>query len=66
MVDVIEDHRPLVGGDATGEAPADRDPNALLHLLLDPERGPSDELVGALVEQQDRAGVDLEDLPRAL
>src|SRR5207248_5332241 len=62
VVDFVEDHRPLLGGDPGGEAPADRDPDALLDLLLDPERRARDELVRLFVEQQDRARVYLEDL----
>src|SRR3954451_23283435 len=65
-VDVVEDHRPLLRGDPAGEATTDRDADALLSLLLDAERSPRDELVRVLVEQQDRARVDLEDLPRPL
>ena len=66
VVDVVEDHRPLLGGDPAREAAADRDADALLDLLLDPERGARDELVRLLVEQEDRARVDLEDLARPL
>ena len=66
VVDVVEDHRPLLGGDPPGEARADRDADALLDLLLDAERGAGDELVRRLVEQEDRARVDLEDLARPL
>ena len=66
VVDVVEDHRPLLGGDPPGEARADRDADALLQLLLDAERGAGDELVRRLVEQEDRARVDLEDLARPL
>ena len=66
VVDVVEDHRPLLGGDPSCEAAADRDADALLHLLLDPERRARNELVRFLVEQEDRARVDLEDLPRPL
>ena len=65
VVDVVEDHRPLLGGNPSREAAADRDADALLHLFLDPERRPRDELVRFLVEQENRARVDLEDLPRA-
>ena len=61
-VDVVEDDRPLAGGDAAGEAAADRDPHAGLDLFLDPDRRASDELVGLLVEQQDGAGVGAEDV----
>ena len=66
VVDVVEDHRPLLGGDPAGEAPADRDADALLDLLLDAERRARDELVRLLVEQQDRARVYLEDLAGAV
>ena len=66
MVDVVEDHRPLLGGDPAGEAPADRDADALLDLLLDAERRARDELVRLLVEQEDRARVYLEDLAGAV
>ena len=66
MVDVLEDDRPLLGGDPTREAPAYRDADSLLDLFFDSERGAGDELVRLLVEQEDRAGVDFEDLPRPL
>jgi hypothetical protein len=64
VADVVEDQRPLLGGDAAGEPRADRNPDALLYLLLDAERSARDQLVRVLVEQQDRAGVDIEDLAR--
>ena len=44
----------------------DRDADALLDLLLDAERGARDELVRRLVEEEDRAGVDLEHLARSV
>ena len=66
VVDVVEDHRPLLGGDPAREAPADRDADALLDLLLDAERRARDELVRLLVEQQDRARVYFEDLAGAV
>ena len=66
MVDVVEDHRLLLGGDPAGEATTHRDADALLYLLLEPECRPRDELVRVLVEQEDRTRVDLEDLPRPL
>ncbi len=65
MVDVIEDHRMPVRCDAAREATADRDTHAPLHLLLDPDRCPRDELVRLLVKQQDSARVDTEDLAGA-
>ena len=66
MIDVVEDQRPLLGRDAAGEASADRDADALLDLLLDPERRARDELVRLLVEEEDRARVYFEYLPRPL
>jgi hypothetical protein len=66
VVDVVEDDRLLLGGDPPGEASADRDPDALLDLLFDAERRSCDQLVRPFVEQKDRAGVDLEDLPGPL
>jgi hypothetical protein len=55
VVDVRQDHGPPPGRDPTCEAGADRDPNALLDLLLEPDRGARDQLGTLLVEQQDRA-----------
>ena len=65
VVDVVEHHRLLLRGDATGKAVADGDADALLDLLLDSECGAGDELVRVVVEQEDRARVDVEQLPRA-
>ena len=65
VIDVLEDHRTAVRRDAARETAADRDPNALLDLLLDPHRRPRDELVRLLVQQQDRARVDPENLASA-
>jgi len=66
MVDVVENHRPFLGGYPAREAAAHRNADALFHFLLDPERSARDELVRVLVEQEDRAGVDLEDQTRAV
>ena len=65
VIDVVEDHRLPVRRDAAREATADRDPNTPLDLLLDPDRCPRDELVRLLVQQQDSARVDTEDLAGA-
>jgi hypothetical protein len=65
VIDIVEDHRPHLRSDAAGKAAADRDAHASLDLLLDPDGSPSDELIRLLVEQQDSAGIDLEDLARA-
>ena len=61
MGEVIEDDRPLQGGDAAGEAPAERDADAALDLLLDPDRRTRYKLVRLLVQQQDRARVSPQD-----
>ena len=63
VVDVVEDHRPRVAGDASREAAPERDAHALLDLLLDPDRRARDELLRLLVEQQDRARVAADHLP---
>ena len=65
VIDVIEDHRLPLRRDAAREASADRNTHAALHLLLDPDRCPRDELVRLLVEQQDSARVDFQDLAGA-
>ena len=49
------------GGDAAGEAAADRDAHALLDLLLDALGGARAEHLAARLEQQDRGGVDVQD-----
>ena len=63
VVDVGEDDRPPIGGDAPGKATPDGDAHALLDLLLDPDRRPCDELVALGIEQKGGARVDLEDVP---
>ena len=61
VVDVVEDHRSPARRHPAGEAPPDRDPHALLDLLLDPNRRPRHQLVRLLVEQEHRARVRVED-----
>ena len=60
MLDIREHDRTQVGGDTSGEAFADGDVERRLELLLDPGGRVGDELVPFLVEQQDRAGVRIE------
>jgi hypothetical protein len=60
VVDVVDRDRALLGGDAAGEAAAERDLDALLDLLLDALGRAGVQPVA--LEQQDRHGVDLEDL----
>ncbi len=57
VIDVGDEDRDALVGDPAGEALADRDPHALLDLLLDPVRRARHELIGVLVEQQNRHGV---------
>ncbi len=65
VIDVIEDDRLPVRRDPARETKADRDPNAAFNLFLDPDRGPRDELVRLLVQQQERASIDTENLAGA-
>jgi hypothetical protein len=57
--DVLDHDRLPRRGDAAREAGADRDVDA--DLLLDPERGPRDQVLALVVEQQHRARVGAED-----
>jgi hypothetical protein len=66
VIDVIEDYRPLIGGDPPGESPAHRDPYALAYFLLQPGRGRSEQVPGRVVQQQGRGRVGVEDGPGAL
>jgi hypothetical protein len=65
VIDVREDHGLPVRCDAARETTTDRDPNPLLDLFLDPDRGPRDELFRLLVQQQDGTRVDTENLAGA-
>jgi hypothetical protein len=66
VVDVVEDDRATIRRDAAREAPAHRDPHALLDLLLDSDCRARDELVRVRLEQEHRGRVDLEHRDRAL
>ena len=57
VLHVGEHDGPQLRGDPSGEPFADRDAEARLQLLLDPDGRVGEELVALLVEQQDRAGV---------
>jgi hypothetical protein len=65
VIDVREDDRLPVRCDAARETTTDPNPNLLLDLFLDPDRGPRDELVRLLVQQQDSTRVDTENLAGA-
>ena len=56
VVEVLDEDRAPLGRDPAGEAAPDRDPDALLDLLLDALGGGRHELAG-LVEQQERGRV---------
>ena len=58
MVDVRDIDRDPLGRNATREAFADRDPDSLLDLLLDPLGSARHELLILLVQQEDRHRVD--------
>ena len=62
VVDVLDDDRRDLGGDAAREALAHRDAHPLPHLLLDAARGRCDQVAGRVVEQQHGGRVDIEDL----
>jgi hypothetical protein len=66
VVDVLQDHGPLVRGHAPGEAAAEGDPDILPDLFLQAARRGRDELAGGLVQQEDRGGVGLQDVLRAV
>ena len=57
VVDVGDGDGASFGGDASGEAAADRDPHALLDFFLDALGGAG--VQGVALEQEDRDGVDL-------
>ena len=61
VVDVVDDDRAALGGDTAGEARADRDRDALLDLFLDALGGPRPQHPPALLEQEDRGGVAVQD-----
>jgi hypothetical protein len=65
VIDVVEDHRMPIRCDTSGETTADRDPNPAFDFLFDADRRPRDQLVRLLIQQQDCAGVDTEDLASA-
>jgi hypothetical protein len=63
VIDVAQHHGTPAGCNAAGESLADRDPNALLDLFLDPDRRDCDQLVAELVAEQDGCSVGAEHVP---
>ncbi len=66
VVDVIQDHRLVRGGDPPGKPPADRDAHALVDLFLQPRGRGGDQLPRRKVQQQHRRRVGLQDVPGPL
>jgi len=66
MVDITQHDRPALGRNSPREALAKRDAGPATDLFLDSDRGPRDQLFALRVEKEDRAGVDVEQGPRAL
>ena len=63
VIDVIQDDRLPLGGDAARETPADRDPDALADFLLQAAGRGGDQLATRAVQQQHRGGIGIQDLP---
>src|SRR5581483_6454212 len=65
MVDLVQDERLEARGYPLREATPDGDPHALFDLSLEADRGARDELLGLVVDEEDRCGVDAQLLARA-
>ena len=61
VIDIRKMQRAPLCGNAAREALPERDADSALDLFLEADGRAGNELVGLLVEQQDRRGVDLED-----
>ena len=64
VIDVVEHDGSALGSHAAREAAAERDTDAALHLLLDPDGRTGDEFVRLRVDQQHRACIHVEELAR--
>ena len=62
MIDIAEHDGSALGSHAAGEAAAEWDADAALHLLLDPDRRAGDEFIRLRVQQQHRACIHVEEL----
>ena len=62
VIDVIQDDRSRLRGDAAREAPANGDADALRDFFLQPARGGGDEVTRGAVKQEHRGGVGIQDL----
>ncbi len=66
MVNLLENYAAVLRRDPPGEALADRDSDALLHLFLQPACGRRDQVSGWHVEQQHSGRIRAERLPHAI
>ena len=66
VIEVLDDDRARLGGDAAREAAGERHLDALAYLLLQSSCGAREEDAAILVEQQHRRGVDVEGAADAL
>jgi len=66
VVDVVEHDRTLPGGDRACEPTPHRDAHSLRDFLFDPARRRCHQLVRTGVQQEDRGGVDVQDLAHAV
>jgi len=66
VVNLLENYAAILRRDPPGEALADRDSDALLHLYLQPACGRRDQVSGWHVEQQHSGRIRAERLPHAI
>ena len=66
VIDLVNDHRAALRRDPPGEAPPHRYLHALLDLFFQPARGRRHQLAGLAIQQQDRGGIGLQGLFRAV
>ena len=62
VIDMVDGHRGRGSGYPAGETASDRYPQALLNLFLQAGGGGGDQFPSGLVKQQDRRGVNTQQL----